>query len=284
MMYAAQIGHLDLIKALIGKNVPLTSLSADTGYNCLMVALQAAKYDLIYQISDYFMNSKPFNQQCRDYGETLLMKALAKNLHPVARALLSKPGIQLGLKDRMGKTELIHAVERNSPECTRLLIESGKALGLDVDMNNYDKRGRTALIHAVINQSCEILELLLNTYEFPLGGGAHVIRWKDELGKDACDYAQMEEVKVLLAMYIEEKSMLFPGYFEMMRTIHKRVKKESYLAKVEQERKYHVLDPAQVKRAAREEQLRRKTLKNKIKRIEDEIEAENEKLKVTDKD
>ena len=62
------------------------------------------------------------------------------------------------------------------------------------------------------------------------------------------------------------------------------MKKESYLAKVEQERKYHVLDPAQVKRAAREEQLRRKTLKNKIKRIEDEIEAENEKLKVTDKD
>ncbi len=39
MMYAAQIGNMELIKALIGKNVPLTSLSADTGYNCLMVAL-----------------------------------------------------------------------------------------------------------------------------------------------------------------------------------------------------------------------------------------------------
>ena len=62
MMYAAQIGNIELIKALISKNVPLTSLSEETGYNCLMTALQAGKYDLIYQLSDYFINAKPFNQ------------------------------------------------------------------------------------------------------------------------------------------------------------------------------------------------------------------------------
>ncbi len=77
------------------------------------------------------------------------------------------------------------------------------------------------------------MELLLYKYEFPNGSGKHVIRWKDELGKDACEYAQDEEVKILLARYIEENNMVFPGYFEMMRTIHKRIKKESYLAKVE---------------------------------------------------
>ncbi len=39
MMYAAQMGNFELTKALIAKNVALTSLSEETGQNCLMVAL-----------------------------------------------------------------------------------------------------------------------------------------------------------------------------------------------------------------------------------------------------
>jgi len=31
MMYAASVGNFDLIKALMAKNIPLTSLSDDTG-------------------------------------------------------------------------------------------------------------------------------------------------------------------------------------------------------------------------------------------------------------
>lgn len=85
------------------------------------------------------------------------MKAIAKGKLDVAENLLNKQGIQLGLKDKMGKTELIHAVERNSYEAAKLIIDSGKRLGQDIDMNNYDKRGRTALIHACVNQNIEIL-------------------------------------------------------------------------------------------------------------------------------
>lgn len=126
-MYAAQVGNFELIKALIGKNVPLSSLSEDTGQNCMMIALQAGKYDLLFQIIEYIINLKPFNQQCRDYGETIIMKCLIRNILDIPQALLQKPGIQIGVfKDKQGKTELIHTVERNSVEGTRLIVEAAK--------------------------------------------------------------------------------------------------------------------------------------------------------------
>ena len=86
----------------------------------------------------------------------------------MVNALLTKPGIQLGvIKDNLGKTELIHAVERNSVEATRMIIEAAKSSNQDVDMNNYDKRGRTAIIHASFNQNAEILKILFFEYKFP---------------------------------------------------------------------------------------------------------------------
>ena len=46
-MHAAELGNYDLIRALMSKNVPLTSLSPESGYNCLMVALHCGKKDML---------------------------------------------------------------------------------------------------------------------------------------------------------------------------------------------------------------------------------------------
>lgn len=45
------------------------------------------------------------------------------------------------------------------------------------------------------------------------------MKWKDDLGKDVCDYAQTDEVKMILAKYIEKSNQLYPGYFNMMATL-----------------------------------------------------------------
>lgn len=47
MHFAASNGDLNLIKALISKNVPLSSLHQESGLNCLMTALLAKKIDLL---------------------------------------------------------------------------------------------------------------------------------------------------------------------------------------------------------------------------------------------
>eukprot|EP00347_Sterkiella_histriomuscorum_P022101 403331675 len=306
LMYAAQIGNFDIIKALISKNVALTSIDEKTGLNCVMVALQAGKLDLIYKIIDYVINVKAFNQQCREYGETILMKAISRNNTELVAALVNKSGIQIGvLKDNMGKTELIHAVERNSFESTKLIIETAKKTKQDVDMNNYDKRGRTAIIHASINQSVDILRLLLFDYKFPQNPTAngneqvHVIKWKDDLSKDVCDYAQTDDTKLVLSEYIEKNNLLYPGYFTMMQTIQKKLmmqkQRENYLIKVEAQAQIlqqqqqmqqqdgsklrTMLDVSDLKKIQVQETMRQKTTKNKIKKIEDDINQQSEQTK-----
>ena len=305
------MGNFELIKALIAKNVSLTSLSEETGQNCAMVALQSNKKELIFKMSDYFVNGKPFNQQDRDIGETIIMKAIQKRDIDVVKYLLeSKAGIILGqFKDKSGKNEIIHACEINNTECVRLLINYASQSKQDLDMNHYDKRGRTALIHATINQNADILNLILNKYEFPflstsqtnnnysqlgltasfsstslgsLPQSLHVIKWKDELGKDACDYAHKDEVKKMLGRYIEKHGLVYPGYFNMMRSIQIQIanqrQKESYLQKIEREKKAGIvssqraqLDLKHLKEVQKMASQREKTTKNKLKKIEDEI-------------
>ena len=82
------MGNFELIRALIAKNVPLTSLSEETGLNCLMVALQSGRKELIYKISNYFLNAKAFNQQDGKQGETLLMKAISRKDIDIVEHLL----------------------------------------------------------------------------------------------------------------------------------------------------------------------------------------------------
>ncbi|CDW72062.1 ankyrin repeat [Stylonychia lemnae] len=309
MMYAAQVGNLELIKALMAKNIPLTSLSEDSGLNCLMVALQAGKNELIFRILDYVINIKAFNQQCRDLGETLLMKAIQRNQIDIVTVLLQRQGISIGtLKDHQGRTELIHAVERNSVEIVALLIEAAQRTKQDLDMNNYDKRGRTAIIHAALNQNLEILKLLLFQYKFPPAISSpgtnhqeqvHVVKWKDDLGKDVCDYAQTEDIKITLSQYIEQSNQLYPGYFNMIASIQKKMlmqkQKETFLNKVEaaasltakksgapegdetKQRKF--LDLEALKKVQMLENQKQKTMKNKLKRIEEEINAQSEQMK-----
>lgn len=70
-----------------------------------------------------------------------------------------------------------------------MIVEAGVELGQNIDMNHYDKRGRTAIIHASINNNPQIMKILLFEYKFPLADDRHLVRWKDELGRDVCEYA-----------------------------------------------------------------------------------------------
>lgn len=78
MMHAAELGNYDLIRALMSKNVPLTSISPESGQNCLMVALHSGKKEMLHRMIQYIINCEAFNQPDRDFGETLMMKAIQR--------------------------------------------------------------------------------------------------------------------------------------------------------------------------------------------------------------
>ena len=60
---------------------------------------------------------------------------------------------------------------------------------------------------------------MLLDHEFHDKKESHVIKWKDELGKDVCDYASTDEMKILVGRYIEKKNMLYQNYFTMMQSL-----------------------------------------------------------------
>ena len=210
LMHAARVGNLDLIKALLSKNVSMCSLSPDTGENCLMIALSAGKKSLLQSLSVCFPSSmqEAINQTDSVYGETLLMKAIQRGDIDIVGLICAMQGVVLGIKDRTDKTELIHACEKNNVHAVQVLLGTAMRNRLEVGMNQYDHRQRTALIYATINQNAKVMQLLLE-YRFLEDKELHVVKWKDELGKDACEYAQTDEVKLVLAKYIEGKNMVY---------------------------------------------------------------------------
>lgn len=52
------------------------------------------------------------------------MKCLSRANPIITANLLKKPGIIIGLKDFLGKSELIHAVEKNFYDGAKLVIEA----------------------------------------------------------------------------------------------------------------------------------------------------------------
>lgn len=113
---------------------------------------------------------------------------------------------------------MIHAVEKNSLEAVACILKSGREFKQDVEMNHYDKRQRTAIIYAAINGNIHIMEMLLE-HKFHDPNENHVIKWKDELGKDVCDYASADEMKLIVGRYVEKSNMLYQNYFTMMQSL-----------------------------------------------------------------
>jgi len=52
---------MELIKALVSKDVPLSSIHESTGMNCLMTALCGQQIDIVKKLIDYTIDVKPLN-------------------------------------------------------------------------------------------------------------------------------------------------------------------------------------------------------------------------------
>jgi ankyrin repeat protein len=90
------------------------------------------------------------------------MKAISLGEEEIVEMLCQRLGIKLNLKDKLGKSILIYASEKNQFRIVRSIVEGAVKFEQDLDINAFDKRGRTALIYSVMNKNEEILDLLLS--------------------------------------------------------------------------------------------------------------------------
>ena len=104
---------------------------------------------------------------------------------------------------------------------TRWVIEGAIQLKQDLDVNAYDKRGRTALIYAVLNNNPKVLEMILGYKQ--IDGQKAQIKWRDELSKDVCDYANDDTIKQMLSKYVEDNDLQYHNYYVMKTNMGNKV-------------------------------------------------------------
>jgi ankyrin repeat protein len=91
-----------------------------------------------------------------------------------------------------------------------VIIDCALKQGIEIDINSYDNRGRTALIYSVIQENEDILKLIM---KYNQGCKSKLqIKWRDELGKDVCDYAETLNMKKILVKYIEDNEIEYHDY------------------------------------------------------------------------
>ena len=159
-------GH-DEILARLGKKTtsslrPLNPIAvrdgqSDPARSVFKLALRAVNQKNT-EVRNQLLQHTDVNVQ-NDYGETALHIA-AQNLHGLdtLNILLSKPGISLDPKDKLGKTPFIEAAKQGNVAIVRRLLSSP-----GVNPNACDCRGRTALWYSVRDkpQFVAIVKLLV---------------------------------------------------------------------------------------------------------------------------
>jgi len=189
LIFAGRMGNYELLQALIRKNVAFNSRDEDTGNTVFMEALYMKHFHFILKALEKYSDPRAFNAQNSFSEESLLHMAVKAGSFELVEALLVKEGIRPNLQDGHGKTILHLALEE--PLHAMLALILSKAQGLDV--NIADRKGRTPLITAVKKQNTEGLRIFL---AHP--GVAVNVQWKDELGKDACQYTANTQQRFIL--------------------------------------------------------------------------------------
>ena len=127
-----------------------------------------------------------------NYKLTPLHKACEYNQLECVKVLIDS-GANLNLKNSIGRTPLIVAVQNQYEVCAQLLIDSG------ADLNIQDQNGHTVLIFACSNN-------LINCVKELIKKGGNIFL-KNKEGRDAYSYSRLQIRQILLgAGYVPMKT------------------------------------------------------------------------------
>ncbi|MBA8667837.1 ankyrin repeat domain-containing protein [Holosporaceae bacterium 'Namur'] len=148
LMYAAEIGNIEIVKFLIkyGANIRCR----DYQYTPLLKASEKGYEDVVKLLLDIGCNYNDSNS----YGHTAVLLA-AYNGHTNIVKLFLERGISVDWENKNGCTLLMAATIKSRMDVIKLLINKG------VNINKLSKSGHTALSVAIESKNEEAVELLL---------------------------------------------------------------------------------------------------------------------------
>ena len=155
LFWAADFGHIDILRCLIENGVDINSFSADN-CNCtpLMKAVENGDKDVVTFLIDHGANVT-IKDKC---GYTALHRAciIYHDCSPEVLSCLIENGADVNLSTDDNRTPLMTACEYGHVNAVCVLIEHG------ANVNLQDQGGLTAVHYAVRgSQACEILSCLM---------------------------------------------------------------------------------------------------------------------------
>jgi ankyrin repeat protein len=153
--YASKKGNLDFLKMLVKKGVDYKSLNKEGG-NAFLFAVQGGRgYSNPLAVYDYLQSLGLEPNIVTKEGYTPLHRLAYSNTDPSIFEFFLTAGADVNQKDFEGNTPFLNATSGNELSMVKLLSKDVK------DFNAINNEGKTALMLAVHRNSPEVVEFLL---------------------------------------------------------------------------------------------------------------------------
>lgn len=152
LMYAAEGGYINIVKALLS-DTTLVNTNSHDGWTALMYATQKGALEIISLLLAHGAELESIDN---DFKQTPYLIA-CKMAHVEAAKLLVDRGARYDAVDYYQRTALHLAVETHNLEMVRFVLST------KVSLTAEDKFNLTAMQWAVVNSTPEILKLLTDT-------------------------------------------------------------------------------------------------------------------------
>ncbi|XP_067846925.1 2-5A-dependent ribonuclease-like [Heptranchias perlo] len=208
---AAIVGNVNLLQTFLslGADVDETDVN---GYTAFM---EAAQYDKKEALLFLFQQKADVNKhrgvseakkKVGKGGKTALMDAVIGGHEDIVQVLLGEMDAEVNALDNLGRTPLIHALEKDSQAIVETLLDHG------ADVNSMDKNRNTPLSAALTKTPLDIsvVELLVKC-----GPNLNV---PDNKGKTPLILAVEKKSKEVVQLLLEDQSVEINAQDEMGRT------------------------------------------------------------------
>lgn len=141
LMYAAKLGHTEIVKELVAVENGLKNID---GWTALMWAARYGCADAANVLIEYE------GRYANNIGRTALMIAAFYGSSQVVKILLKR---EIKMKDNNGKTALMHAAKHGRLDVVKLLMADESSM--------VDQCGRTAIMYAAAYGHLDVVKILL---------------------------------------------------------------------------------------------------------------------------
>ena len=196
LVHAANHSRFEEVRQLLDEGAGFDAegnLLLDFGSNVLHVAVRGRLNDLALHLISQGVDL----ESCNEMGRTPLVQACIKNTPEVITALLAARA-DVNIKDSSGRSAVYYAAMKENAAAVQQLIEAGadsEELESVVDLESCNEMGRTPLVQACIKNAPEVITALL--------AARADVNIKDSSGRSAVYYAAMKENAAVVQQLIE---------------------------------------------------------------------------------